>query len=69
LEAERKGKLPKMPKLKLSIPSLLDFISSTLSYIAFNYIPGSVYLMFGGGTILTTLLFSQKFLKTKIKNN
>lgn len=58
-----------MNKLWLAIPALCDFITSTLQYIALNFIPGSVYQMMRGGTIITTFLFSIFFLKTKVQKN
>lgn len=50
----------------LAIPALCDLITSTLSYLALNFIPGSAYLMMKGGSIASTFLFSKVFLKNKI---
>ena len=50
----------------LAIPSVCDLITSTLQYIALNFIPGSVYQMMRGGAIVTTFIFSICFLKVKI---
>lgn len=58
-----------MNKFLLAIPALCDFITSTLQYIALNFIPGSVYQMMRGGTIITTFLFSIFFLKIKVQKN
>ncbi len=55
-----------MNKFLLAIPAMCDFVTSTLKYIALNFIPGSVYQMMRGGTIVTTFLFSIIFLKIKI---
>lgn len=52
--------------LYLAIPASLDLISSTLQLTALNFIPGSVYQMMRGGTIITTFIFSICFLKAKI---
>lgn len=53
----------------LAIPALSDFITSTLQYVALNFISGSVYQMMRGGSIVTTLLFSVIFLKVKVMKN
>lgn len=58
-----------MNKFLLAIPALCDFITSTLQYIALNFIPGSVYQMMRGGTIVTTFLFSIVFLKSKVQKH
>jgi drug/metabolite transporter (DMT)-like permease len=55
-----------MNKFWLAIPALCDFITSTMQYIALNFISGSVYQMMRGGTIITTFIFSIIFLKAKI---
>lgn len=57
-----------MNKLLLAVPAFCDFVSSTLHYIALNYVSGSVYLMMRGGTIITTFLFSKLILKLKVNN-
>lgn len=51
----------------MAIPAICDFITSTLQYIALNFIPGSVYQMMRGGTIVTTLIFSIFFLGAKVQ--
>ena len=56
-----------MNKFLLAIPALCDFITSTLQYIALNFISGSVYQMMRGGTIVTTFIFSIFFLKIRIR--
>lgn len=58
-----------MNKFLLAIPALCDFITSTLQYIALNFIPGSVYQMMRGGTIVTTFIFSIVFLKSKVQKH
>lgn len=58
-----------MNKFLLAVPAVCDFFSSTLHYIALNFISGSVYQMLRGGTIVTTFLFAITFLKLKIKPN
>lgn len=57
-----------MNKFLLAVPAFCDFVSSTLHYIALNYVSGSVYLMMRGGTIITTFLFSKIILKLKVNN-
>lgn len=47
------------------IPTLLDYVSMICYYIALNFIPGSVYQIMRGGTVLTTYLFSYLCLKTR----
>jgi drug/metabolite transporter (DMT)-like permease len=56
-----------MNKFLLAIPALSDFITSTLQYVALNFISGSVYQMLRGGAIVTTFMFSILFLKIKVK--
>jgi drug/metabolite transporter (DMT)-like permease len=56
-----------MNKFLLAIPALSDFITSTLQYVALNFISGSVYQMLRGGAIVTTFIFSIIFLKIKVK--
>lgn len=68
VEAEMAGK----KKLKIPlvlIPTACDFIASTMSYIALNFIPASVYQMLKGGGLITTAIFSYLLLKKKIKRN
>lgn len=58
-----------MNKFWLVVPALCDFITSTLQYIALNFISGSVYQMMRGGTIITTAIFARFFLKTAIQKH
>lgn len=53
----------------LAVPAICDLVTSTLQYIALNFIPGSVYQMMRGGAIVTTFIFSITFLKVKIERN
>ena len=55
-----------MNKFLLAIPGLFDFITSSLHLVALNFVSGSVYQMMRGGTIITTLIFSKIFLKSKV---
>lgn len=55
-----------MNKFLLAVPAFCDFVTSTLQYIALNFIPGSVYQMMRGGTIITTFIFSIVFLRAKV---
>lgn len=69
LEAKSEGKEIKMNKLMFAIPAACDAINSTLSYIALNFITGSVWQMFRGGAILATFVLSIFMLKMKVKIN
>jgi drug/metabolite transporter (DMT)-like permease len=53
----------------LAIPAISDLITSTLQYVALNFVAGSVYQMLRGGSIVTTFIFSMIFLKMKAKKN
>lgn len=66
LNAKSAGQLTEMNKLLLAIPALCDLVTSTLQYVALNFISGSVYQMMRGGTIATTFMFSVFFLKAKV---
>lgn len=65
--AKEQGKSNKLNKLLIIIPAIADFITSTMHYTALNFIPGSVYQMMRGGTVITTLIFSIIFLEKKVK--
>ena len=69
LEAKSKGLEVEFNKFWLAIPAISDFITSTLQYVALNFISGSVYQMMRGGSIVTTLIFSVIFLKSKVMKN
>lgn len=69
LEAKEKGLKTEFNKFLLAIPALSDFITTTLHYVALNFISGSVYQMMRGGSIVTTLIFSVFFLKSKVMKN
>ena len=69
LEAKSKGLKVEFNRLWLAIPALSDFITSTLQYVALNFISGSVYQMMRGVSIVTTLIFSIIFLKAKVMKN
>ena len=69
LEAKSKGLEVESNKFWLAIPAISDFIASTLQYVALNFISGSVYQMMRGGSIVTTLIFSVIFLKSKVMKN
>ena len=47
-----------MNKLILFIPASLDLITSTMFFMALNFISGSAYQLFRGGVIVTTYFFS-----------
>ena len=69
LEAKSKGLQIEFNRWWLAIPALSDFITSTLQYVALNFISGSVYQMMRGGSIVTTFIFSIIFLKIKVMKN
>lgn len=45
----------------------MDFLTSTMQFMALNFISGSAYQMFRGGAIVTTYLFSVLFFKQEVK--
>jgi len=55
----------KINKALFLIPTVLDYASMICYYTALNFIPGSVYQILRGGTVLTTFLFTVLLLKTK----
>jgi drug/metabolite transporter (DMT)-like permease len=69
LDAKSKGKDINVNKFLLAIPAISDLITSTLQYVALNFIPGSVYQMMRGGSIVSTFIFSIIFLQMKAKRN
>jgi drug/metabolite transporter (DMT)-like permease len=69
MEAKSKGKEIEFNKFLLAIPAISDLITSTLQYVALNFVTGSVYQMMRGGSIVTTFLFSIVFLKIKAQKN
>jgi hypothetical protein len=48
------------------IPAFFDLLTSTMQFVAFNFISGSAYQMMKGGSIVTTFIFSITFLKKPI---
>ncbi len=58
-----------MNKLLILIPTAFDLISSTLQYIALNFISSSSYQMLRGGTIVTTYIFSKYLLRARMKRH
>jgi drug/metabolite transporter (DMT)-like permease len=69
LEAKSQGKEVNYNKLLLAIPAMSDLVTSTMQYVALNFVAGSVYQMMRGGAIVTTFLFSIVFLKMKAQRN
>jgi drug/metabolite transporter (DMT)-like permease len=69
LDAKSKGKEVHFNKFLLAIPAISDLITSTLQYVALNFVAGSVYQMMRGGSIVTTFAFSILFLKMKAQKN
>lgn len=56
-----------MNRLWLAVPAMSDLITSTLQYVALNFVAGSVYQMLRGGAIVTTFILSIIFLKIKVQ--
>ena len=56
-----------MNRILLFIPAFFDFMTSTMQFVALNFISGSAYQLFRGGAIVTTYLFSVLFFKQKVK--
>ncbi len=69
LDAKSKGKELKFNPFLLAIPAVSDLVTSTLQYVALNFVAGSVYQMMRGGAIVTTFIFSLIFLKMKAQRN
>ncbi|KAL4494117.1 hypothetical protein ABPG72_016073 [Tetrahymena utriculariae] len=65
-DAEKNGKQTKINPLLLIIPTSCDFITSTLSFFALEFMPTSLYSMVRGGGLIFTTIFSVVFLKRKI---
>ncbi|KAL4465970.1 hypothetical protein ABPG74_004207 [Tetrahymena malaccensis] len=65
-EAEKNGKKTKINPFLLIIPTSCDFITSTLSFFALEFMPPSLYSMVRGGSLIFTTLFSVFFLKRKL---
>jgi len=58
-----------MNLLWLMIPAMCDLITSTLHFIALNYVSTSAYQMVNGGNIVTCFIFSIFFLGQPLKKN
>ena len=52
------GKLPHSPWIFV-IPAAADACSSMLRYMGLNFVSGSPFMMFKGGSIVTTALFAK----------
>ncbi|EAR87419.1 nucleotide-sugar transporter (macronuclear) [Tetrahymena thermophila SB210] len=65
-DAEINGKKTKINPLLLIIPTSCDFVTSTLSFFALEFMPTSLYSMVRGGGLIITTLFSVIFLKRKL---
>ena len=63
LKAKSEGKEIKFNPLLVAVASTSDLISSTMQYIALNFVSGSAWQMVRGGAIVSTFLFSLCFLK------
>ena len=55
-----------MNRFYFLIPTFFDLLTSTMQFIAFNFISASAYQMMKGGSIITTFIFSVTFLKLPI---
>ena len=58
-----------MNRLYLLLPAMCDLITSTLHFIALNYVSTSVYQMVNGGNIVTCFLLSMFLLKQPVLRN
>jgi drug/metabolite transporter (DMT)-like permease len=67
-EAEEQGLSTEFSKLKVAVPAMCDFFSSTLQFAGLILISSSIYQMLKGGTIILTAIFSVLFLKRKLKS-
>ena len=56
-----------MNKFLLLVPASLDLLTSTLQFMALNFISGSAYQLFRGGAIVTTYFFSVVVFKQKVQ--
>ena len=56
-----------MNKMWLAVPAISDLVTSTLQYVALNFVAGSVYQMMRGGAIVTTFILSIILLKIKVQ--
>ena len=63
------GKSDNLNRFLIALPAFADCITSTLHYTALNFIPGSVYQMMRGSTVITTMMFSILFLNKKLKRH
>ena len=55
-----------MNRFYFFIPAFFDLLTSTMQFVAFNFISTSAYQMMKGGSIITTFLFSVTFLKQPV---
>jgi drug/metabolite transporter (DMT)-like permease len=55
-----------MNRFYFLIPTFFDLLTSTMQFVAFNFISASAYQMMKGGSIITTFIFSVTFLKLPI---
>ena len=55
-----------MNRFYFLIPTFFDLLTSTMQFIAFNFISASAYQMMKGGSIITTFIFSVTLLKMPI---
>jgi drug/metabolite transporter (DMT)-like permease len=55
-----------MNRFYFLIPTFFDLLTSTMQFIAFNFISASAYQMMNGGNIITTFIFSVTLLKMPI---
>lgn len=68
-KAEKEGKKLRINKLIIIVPAICDLISSTLHFIALNYISASAYQMLTGGNIVATFILSILFLHQPLRKN
>lgn len=68
-EAVTKGRNPKVSKILLGIPSLLDSVGSSLQNTALLLLPASVNQLLCGGTLITSCLVSKIMLGRSIRRH
>ncbi|EAR98082.2 UAA transporter family protein (macronuclear) [Tetrahymena thermophila SB210] len=64
---QEQGKKLKLNKFLLVIPSLLDFVGSSVTLVAMSMMPFSVYYMMRGGGVIITAILSVLCLKTELE--
>lgn len=66
-EAVVKGKKLHPPRHLLLVPAIMDLLTSTMQFVALNFISTSAYQILKGGMIATTFFFTVTYLKKPIQ--